>query len=266
MANARACRTNQFFAFFVAVVCCASISKLLPAAQPVVWETGTQVKTSHHDERPQAENSTAAFASSEYFFESDLSGTHSTYFASDHEDQERSGENRQHADARADDYKNDDEQHPMGSRRDRRTDRQRSQFDESVVRQGQQFFQSSCTQCHDADRALSKRKSLAGWSATVRRMAAKEAANIPASQWAAIATYLASLNPTNQSAGNSDRDSRRKMARSSVPLPMRLLFRLTEPFPRYGGVRIGQSRIRGFFLMCGSAWNGSHTIALSQVE
>ncbi len=73
----------------------------------------------------------------------------------------------------------------------------RSRFDESVVRRGQQYFETSCTQCHDAERALSKRKSFAGWLATVRRMAAREDADIPSNEHAPIATYLASLNPAN---------------------------------------------------------------------
>lgn len=78
----------------------------------------------------------------------------------------------------------------------------RSRFDESVVRQGQQYFDSSCTQCHDAQRALSKRKSYAGWLATVRRMAAKDGADIPGNEQVPIATYLASLNPANQGSGD----------------------------------------------------------------
>ncbi|MCI0333263.1 MAG: hypothetical protein L0228_08580 [Planctomycetes bacterium] len=75
---------------------------------------------------------------------------------------------------------------------------QRNRLDPDLVRQGQGFFEESCTVCHDAERATNKRKSLAGWLGTVRRMAAREGADIPASQHTAIATYLASLNPAYQ--------------------------------------------------------------------
>jgi mono/diheme cytochrome c family protein len=75
-----------------------------------------------------------------------------------------------------------------------------SRFDEAVIRQGQQIFQSSCSQCHETERATSKVKSYGEWLATVRRMAAMEDADIPASQHVPIATYLASLNPAYQRA------------------------------------------------------------------
>ena len=76
---------------------------------------------------------------------------------------------------------------------------QRNRLDPNLVRQGQNYFESACTTCHDAERATSKRKTLAGWLATVRRMAAKEDADIPAAQQAAIASYLASRNPAYES-------------------------------------------------------------------
>jgi hypothetical protein len=76
-------------------------------------------------------------------------------------------------------------------------------LDSDTVRRGQEFFDVACTACHDAERATSKRKSLAGWLATVRRMAAKEDADVPADQHLAIATYLASLNPAYQT-GNEE--------------------------------------------------------------
>ncbi len=85
-------------------------------------------------------------------------------------------------------------------------DESKNRFDQAMVRRGEQFFQSSCTQCHDAERALSKRKSYGGWLATVRRMAAREDADIPGSEHEAIATYLASLNPANQASGSNSTD------------------------------------------------------------
>jgi hypothetical protein len=75
---------------------------------------------------------------------------------------------------------------------------QRNRLDPELVQQGQNFFEQSCTACHDAERATGKRKTFGGWLATVRRMAAQEDADIPADQHRAIATYLASLNPAYQ--------------------------------------------------------------------
>jgi len=137
---------------------------------------------------------------SDYYFESDHQNALATYSVSDKEETEGSNAS-QYQLVLGDEELSElsgDEQNSMKSGRDRSRDRQRNRFNESVVRQGQQFFQSSCTQCHDANRALSKRKTYAGWLATVRRMVAKEDASIPANQHVPIATYLASLNPDNQ--------------------------------------------------------------------
>ena len=68
-------------------------------------------------------------------------------------------------------------------------------LDEMLVSQGQAAFNASCTSCHDADRSLQARKSFGDWLATVRRMAVKEGADIPSSDFEPIAAYLASLNP-----------------------------------------------------------------------
>jgi hypothetical protein len=66
-------------------------------------------------------------------------------------------------------------------------------FPPALVASGRAAFSSACTQCHDAERSTSKRKDLAGWRATVRRMAGKSGADVPQSDWEAIATYLTSL-------------------------------------------------------------------------
>jgi mono/diheme cytochrome c family protein len=89
--------------------------------------------------------------------------------------------------------------------------------DPELVRQGQSFFESACTQCHDAERATNKRKTLAGWLATVRRMAAKEDADVPTDQHTAIATYLASLNPAYESAEEGEADAELATAEADVP-------------------------------------------------
>jgi len=136
-------------------------------------------------------------ASPNYYYESDLENTFDTYLVTDQEEIEDAEES-------------DNESNDMKPRQDRSSGKKRSRFDESVVSRGQQFFQSSCTQCHDANRALSKQKSLAAWRVTVRRMAAKEDADIPPSQHTAIATYLASLNPTSPSASDNDEDGQQE--------------------------------------------------------
>jgi len=93
------------------------------------------------------------------------------------------------------------------SQRNGQRARQRTRLDPELVRRGQGYFESSCTMCHDAQRATNKRKSLAGWLATVRRMAAQEDADIPADQHLAIATYLASLNPAYQTAEEGEEEA-----------------------------------------------------------
>jgi hypothetical protein len=69
-------------------------------------------------------------------------------------------------------------------------------FDPATVSAGQAAFERSCTQCHDAARALDRTKDLAGWRATVRRMAAKRGADIPTDEFEPIAVYLASRSST----------------------------------------------------------------------
>lgn len=70
----------------------------------------------------------------------------------------------------------------------------RSAAEQALITRGNAAFQTACTACHDAERSTSKTKDLAGWRATVRRMAGKNGADVPQSDWEAIATYLASLN------------------------------------------------------------------------
>src|SRR5207253_19479 len=54
----------------------------------------------------------------------------------------------------------------------------------------------SCTKCHDAARSLERTKDLAGWRATVRRMAGRRGADIASGDIEPIAVYLASRNAT----------------------------------------------------------------------
>lgn len=74
-------------------------------------------------------------------------------------------------------------------------------FDPALVSRGQAAFQSSCLDCHDANRALDKRKTYGGWLTTVRRMALMDGANVAPGDHTAIATYLASQNPVAEASG-----------------------------------------------------------------
>lgn len=71
-------------------------------------------------------------------------------------------------------------------------------WDSGTVAAGERAFQSRCTSCHDANKSLGAFKSFPAWRATVRRMAAQDGADIPQSEWNAIATFLASRNPANR--------------------------------------------------------------------
>jgi mono/diheme cytochrome c family protein len=57
---------------------------------------------------------------------------------------------------------------------------------------GAALFGKHCTTCHDAEKALSKKKTLAAWQTTVQKMAEKEDADIPKDVREPIAQYLAS--------------------------------------------------------------------------
>ncbi len=65
-------------------------------------------------------------------------------------------------------------------------------FDPATVSAGQAAFERSCTKCHDAARSLERTKDLAGWRATVRRMATKRDADIAPGDIEPISVYLAS--------------------------------------------------------------------------
>ena len=86
-----------------------------------------------------------------------------------------------------------------------KTKDQTPKFDPALVQQGTTAFNTSCTTCHSADKALNVTKSLAGWRSTVQRMAAKDGANIPENTHESIAVYLASLGAGKQGAGRRRR-------------------------------------------------------------
>lgn len=64
--------------------------------------------------------------------------------------------------------------------------------DSQLIARGRLAFQSSCVECHDAERALKKKKSPSGWLETVRRMARLDDADISQADIIPIAAYLAS--------------------------------------------------------------------------
>src|SRR5438874_3382181 len=80
-------------------------------------------------------------------------------------------------------------------------------FDPAVVSAGMAAFERSCTKCHDAARSLDRTKDLAGWRATVKRMAARRGADIPSADMEPIATYLASRNAPASGTPNEKMDT-----------------------------------------------------------
>lgn len=108
-----------------------------------------------------------------------------------------------------DDGKEGDEEQQDGEADGDDDDDEASQprFDPQEVARGQSAFQSSCTVCHDAARALNKKKSLAGWLSTVRRMARMDGADVDAADIRPIAVYLASLSAPAGGAGMDGDDS-----------------------------------------------------------
>jgi len=94
-------------------------------------------------------------------------------------------------------------------------DKPANELNPALVAQGQAAFQSYCIDCHDADRSLSKRKSFSGWLATVKRMAAKADADIPANVITPIATYLSSVASAGDGHGGLMESARDALAGSS---------------------------------------------------
>jgi hypothetical protein len=73
-------------------------------------------------------------------------------------------------------------------------------FDAAVVSAGKTAFERSCTTCHNAARSLERTKDLAGWRATVTRMAARRGAEVAKADIEPIAVYLASRNQASSEA------------------------------------------------------------------
>lgn len=64
-------------------------------------------------------------------------------------------------------------------------------IDAQLAASGEGAFTRSCVGCHDAAKSMGKSKSVAQWRATVRRMAAKDGAEVDSSDVEPIAAYLA---------------------------------------------------------------------------
>jgi hypothetical protein len=87
--------------------------------------------------------------------------------------------------------------------------------DPAVVSAGTAAFERSCTTCHNAARALDRTKDLAGWRATVQRMAAKRGADIATGDIEPIAVYLASRNTPSTSTDSTDKEKTADSATST---------------------------------------------------
>ena len=70
---------------------------------------------------------------------------------------------------------------------------QRESFAPEVIEAGRKAFEVSCTQCHDAARALESVKDLTQWRSVARAMARKRGASILEKELEPIAVYLVSL-------------------------------------------------------------------------
>ena len=77
-------------------------------------------------------------------------------------------------------------------------------YDANLVSAGQGAFQRGCVSCHDSAKSLEKQKSLGQWRGTVRRMAAKDGADIASEDIEPIATYLAATAGGGVAAGGDD--------------------------------------------------------------
>ncbi|MBI3466004.1 MAG: hypothetical protein HY000_23565 [Planctomycetes bacterium] len=135
-------------------------------------------------------------------------------------------------------------------------------FDQAKTEAGRAAFETSCTKCHDAERALQKSKDLAGWRSTVRRMARKTDANVPGSVWEPIAQYLAS-----QSAGQAPSTGEPAGALKEVPgskfLGGQFDFSMTLAPVWRGGAREDRLENPGFFpdTWVGAEWHSDKAIS-----
>ena len=120
---------------------------------------------------------------------------------------------------------------------------------------GAAAFQAKCTTCHEADRCLSKTRSLAEWQAVVKRMAARPGADIGPGDVDAIAAYLAGRG-TAPAAGPG----------AAPPAPAAdgpgfSAFATVSPVWRGGGSAVQNN---GFFpeMFVGAGWQGKGPLSL----
>ncbi|MCA9212887.1 MAG: hypothetical protein KDB27_07480 [Planctomycetales bacterium] len=76
--------------------------------------------------------------------------------------------------------------------------------EDQVIARGKAAFEASCTDCHEAERSLDKRKTSAGWLKTVREMASMDDADIDEADIMPIVAYLASLGPPTKTEASED--------------------------------------------------------------
>jgi hypothetical protein len=133
-------------------------------------------------------------------------------------------------------------------------------FDPAVVSAGMAAFERSCTKCHDASRSLERTKDLAGWRATVRRMAGKRGADIAAADIEPIAVYLASRNEpaaaTAADKGTTPAEKEKAAAAAPPPEPSGLsTFATLSPQWRGGNNHV-QNPDFGPLAWVGASWQG----------
>ena len=133
--------------------------------------------------------------------------------------------------------------------------RQTQDDSSAEVAAGREAFSRDCTSCHDAQRALSKRKNLGGWRSTIRRMASKAGANIPSSDWDAIAAYLAAgTDPAQADGANAPGAAAPVQSEKQAEEPTLSAYGVLSPLWR-GGTKDSLQN-PGFFpeLWVGAAW------------
>src|SRR5262249_49900620 len=119
-------------------------------------------------------------------------------------------------------------------------------------------FERSCTKCHDASRSLERTKDLAGWRATVRRMAGKRGAEVATGDIEPIAVYLASRSagtsgtPADKSAIPAEEE---KTAAPSTETSAMSAFATLSPQWRGGNNHLQNSGF-GPLTWVGASWQG----------
>lgn len=125
-------------------------------------------------------------------------------------------------------------------------------FDPAVVSAGMAAFERGCVKCHDAARSLERTKDLAGWRATVRRMADKRGANMASGDIEPIAVYLASRNAASGTAADKEKTGASGRDSDTASLSV---FATLSPLWRGGHDQVQNSGF-GPLAWVGASWHG----------